>query len=263
MRKKLVIINPFLLIVITQFLLLAIFFLAGCKPVVKEPGTRSPLYNQSLNEQLDELADKNLSGLDASLLHSDGFYFNYTPRAEARYEVAKDDVFTLSMGSFKSTEISFLGVMLGDSYESVVERLGIPDTFFIPADKSYINLDYMRKIGIPGSSPAITLHFENNTLIRITVKPSFQKYLQGNMSIGTPKAIIYYLLDVPDYQDFVANLKAFHYVEKGVDIYFKADKIDRMSFYMPREFKGVKYVTVVKEIDKGVFVNVTEAVLIE
>ncbi|MBN2458756.1 hypothetical protein JXB28_00580 [Candidatus Woesearchaeota archaeon] len=244
-------------LLVSILLLFSLSLLSGCKPQTEPTVITDPLFNQTINENLDEIVKP------AEKPSFEEFYFEYSPRNEAEYEIAEDDIFTLSMGDFKSTGISFLGVMLGDSYESVIERLGIPDQMFTPADKSYSNLDYKKKIGIGSTAPGLTIHVENNTVTRITVKPSFQKYLQGNTSIGTAKETIYYLLDVPDYQDFTSNLRVFHYVEKGVEIYLKADKIDRISFFMPREFKGVQYRSVSEQTSQGILTNTTEAVPIE
>jgi len=242
---------------VVLMLLSSLALLAGCKPQQEPTSVTGPLFNQTVNEQIANLTTPIVKPA------FEEFYFNYTTRPQAKYEIAEDDVFTLSMGNFTSTEISFFGVMLGDSYESVIERLGIPDLMFTPADRSYSNLDYRTKIGIGGTIPGMTIHIENNTVTRITVKPSFQKYLHGNTSIGTTKETVYYLLDVPDYQDFTSNLKAFHYVAKGMDVYLRADKVERISFFMPKEFKGVQYRTVATEVTQGVFTNSTEAVLVE
>jgi len=244
-------------LVLLSLVLCSLTLFSGCKPEAQPNGEFNPLFNQTINQQIDNLTTPIVKPA------FEEFYFNYTQRPEAKYEIAEDDVFTLSMGDFNSTEISFFGVMLGDSYETVIEMLGIPDLIFTAADRSYTNLDYRTKIGIGSTIPGITIHLENNTVTRITVKPSFQKYLHGNTSIGTTKEIIYYLLDVPDYQDFASNLKAFHYVEKGMDLYLGADKIARISFFMPKEFKGVQYRTINAEIAQGIFTNSTEAVLVE
>ena len=95
------------------------------------------------------------------------------------------------------------------------------------------------------------------------MKPAFNKYLHGNTSIGTDKEVIYALLDIPDYQSFLSVFRVFHYVEKGLEIYFKNRYVNRMSFFFPKEFRGVEYVTVQKITREGIFVNITEPVLIE
>ncbi len=236
------------------FMAIAAVILSGCKPPIAQEIT-IPLFNQSINEQIENLTIPETDFVE--------FYYNYTPTNRSRYEIAEHDVFTLSMGNFTSAEISFLGIMLGDSYEYVLEGLGIPDVLFIPADESYKNMEYRDKIGIGGELSGISFHLENDTVTRITVKSPFNKYLQGNTSTGIDKEVIYYLLDVPDYQDFVSVLRVFHYVEKGADIYFRNRYVDRMSFYMPKEFKGVEYMTFYKMISEGIFVNATEPVLRE
>jgi len=249
--KKTMLVIGFLLV------LASLLLLTGCWP--KQPESQpSPLFNESLNQQIENLTVPT-EPTDSFV----EFMFNYTARPEAKYEIARDDIFTMSMGNFTSSEISFFGVMLGDSYESVLERLGIPDVMYIPADESYKNLEYRKKIGIGGQLSGLTLHIENNTVTRINVKPAFNKYLQGNTSLGTSKEIIYIVLDIPDYQSFVSVYRVFHYVEKGVELYFKGSYVNRMSFFYPSDFKGVEYINVVHEISDGVFANVTEVVAVE
>jgi len=245
------------MITVLGLAIFSVILLAGCKPVT-EGGPTGPLVNDSLNQAIENLTKTNITKEEFK-----EFDFNYTPRIDAKYEIAKDDVFNLSKGNLTSTEISFLGVKLGDSYQTVLEKLGIPDTMYTAADKSYKNMDYFRKIGINTLEPAITYHIENDTVIRVTVKPAFNKYLHGNTAMGQTKEYIYGLFDVPDYQDFVSNLRVFHYVEKGMEIYLKTDKTNILSFILPRDFKGVKYVTVLKDMGDGVFFNVTEPVLTE
>jgi len=164
----------------------------------------------------------------------------------------------LSKGNLSSLQISVFGVMLGDSYEAVVERLGIPDLSFTPADNSYTNIDYRAKLGIGGTDPGLTIHVENNTVTQMIIKSPMNKYLRGNTTLGQDKELIYYLFDPPDYNSFLSSFKVFHYVEKGMDFYLKADNVDRIAFYYPREFKGVEYRTVQREVGPGIFNNITE-----
>ena len=251
MRKELIITSLVLLGTLS-----ALLILTGCKPE-RVTRTSEPLFNNSLNEKIENLT------VVEEPEEFEEFMFNYTPRNDSKYEIAEDDVFTITRGNFTSTEISFFGVMLGDSYDSVIKRLGIPDVMFIPADQSYKNLEYRKRIGISGKFSGLTFHLENDTVTRITVKPAFNKYLHGNTSIGTDKEVIYALLDLPDYQDFVSVFRVFHYVEKGVEIYFKNRYVNRISFVFPKEFKGVEYVTAQKVSQEGVLVNITEPVLTE
>ena len=250
MRKSFVII-VFLLAIVS------LVFLIGCKQSNVENKTGT-LFNESLNQQIE-----NLTNASIPTKEFEEFYFNYTPRNDSKYELAKDDVFTLTKGGFNSTQISFLGVMLGDSYDKVFQLLGIPDVEFTASDKSYKNLEYRKNIGIGEKEAGLSIHLEKDTVTRITVTKSFNKYLQGNTTLGQSKEFIYALFDVPDYQSFVSNLRVFHYVEKGVEFYFDARNVDRMSFVYPHDFKGVKYITVQTEVAKGVFTNTTEPVEIE
>ena len=247
------------LIIMSVLVIVSLVLLTGCKPTTEQE--TKPLFNESLNEQMEELTQVEEEPEEPVVFEE--FMFAWEPRNESEFEIAEDDVFAKTMGDFTSLEISFFGVMLGDSYEDVLERLGIPDVMFIPADESYKNMEYRNKIGIGGKFSGLTFHLENETVTRITVKPAFEKYLHGSTSIGTDKEEIYTVLDVPDYQSFLNYLRVFHYVEKGVELYFKNRYVERMSFIPPNEFKGVEYVTVPKVLIEGVIGNVTEPVLIE
>jgi hypothetical protein len=248
-------------IITTMLVVMAVlaigFALSGCQPdqpLTQNNNDNNTLFNQTINNQIE-----NLSQLPAGFVE---FYVNYTVRNDSKYEIAKDDVFTMSKGNFTSDDISFLGVKLGDSYESVLSNLGQPDVIYIAADKSYKNLEYRRKIGINSNTSGITYHVENGTVTIVSIRPSFNKYLHGNTSFGVKRDFFYAVLGEPDYTDFALDVyKVFHYVEKGMDVYLRADRSAIFSFYEPKEFKGVEYITVQKELSPGVVVNVTEAVL--
>jgi len=251
--------------VITALLLVAISLalLTGCKQAPSEDN-QGNLFNESLNQQIENLTNTNIStNVSVAPEEFKEFYFNYSSRPEAKYEIAKDDVFTISKGNFNSTELSFLGVMLGDSYDDVILRLGEPDAEPNTGDQGYKNLDYNKRIGINGTVAAMTLHFENDTLTRVTIKPLFNKYLHGNTTLGQSKEYVYAVFDVPDYQSFLSYLKVFHYVEKGVEFYFRAKNVDVVSFIMPSDFKGVTYATQQTSLGNGIIANVTEPVKIE
>lgn len=234
--------------------LVAALLLAGCGEKVQS-GLDEPLFNESANEALEEAADSPSGFVE--------FMFNYTPRVEAKYELAEDDVFSLSNENFSSDDISVFGVMLGDSYDKVIEIIGIPDTIEIASDQSYKNVQYRKKIGVSGSYAALSFNVKNDTVDKINIGPLFDKYLSGNTSFGVERSLMYSILGIPDYQDFVDSYRVYHYIEKGVDVYFRADKSAIYSFYEPKEFKGVKYVTRLENMGNGIFANVTEAVLIE
>jgi len=243
MRKGLIFIG--LVIVIISLLLFT-----GCKPKVEDqPQT---LFNESLNQEIEDLTQVEGSEL----------VFNQRP--EAKYEITQDDIFMDSKGNFTSLEISFFGVMLGDSFNEVEEILGPADTTRIPADESYKNMHYKKTLGISGDKePGLNIHLVNDIVTRITVTPSAGDYLQGNTSIGTEKELIYTILDVPEYQDFVATFRVFHYVEKGLEVYLDANKLDRISFIFPQEFNGVEYVTTPTISEVGLIVNITKPVLVD
>ncbi|MBN2142468.1 hypothetical protein JW711_04010 [Candidatus Woesearchaeota archaeon] len=214
------------------------------------------LFNDSLNQEIENLTNPSSTDEDDFV----EFKIDIVKRNDTKYEIALEDAFELSGGNLTSLDISVLGVKLGDRYEEVIYTLGLPDVAYIAADKSYKNLDYSKKIGIGGLVAAVTFHLDNDTVTSINMRPPLNKYLQGNTSLGIEKEYIYSQFDLPDYQDFILNHKAFHYVEKGIDFYINRDQAQIISLVIPREFNGVEYVTVLKE-ENGVTFNVTQAVL--
>jgi hypothetical protein len=245
-----------------QFALLAliilssVFILTGCNQNDVPANNTITLYNQTLNNELDNITKKPVRKFEE-------FMFNYTIRPEAKYEIAKDDVFTLSNGSFKSSEISVLGVMLGDNRTKVEEMLGLANRMFIAADKSYMNMEYGRQIGILNKTNALVIHLENDSVKQINLRLPFKKYTTGNTTFGIGKEYVYYQLGLPDYHEFIGNYRVYHYVTKGMELYTNKDSVDVISFLTPREFKGVKYETVQQVLSSGVVVNTTKPVLIE
>jgi hypothetical protein len=236
---------------------LIMVLLPGCQNQPVTPANNNPLFNQTINEKIDNLTNIN------NTPKFEEFMFNYSDRTDAKYELARDDVFTLSNGNFTSLEVSILGIKLGDSYESVIKNLGIPDLTFIPADKSYKNMEYRQKIGIGGLDSAVSYHIVNDTVVQISVRESFNKYLHGNTTMGKPKEYVYSQIGIPDYQDFLSNFRVFHYITRGVEIYLRVDKTSIISFIPPKQFKGVKWVSMPEEVAPGYFVNRTVAVLID
>jgi hypothetical protein len=238
-------------------MLLLVVLVSGCSQMSR-PGDTNPIYNSTLNDELE-----NLTMPGANSTSSANFMVNFTPRAEAEYDFASDDVFGKAGESFDSSKASVLGIMLGDSYEDVIAKLGTPDLSYIPSDRSYRNLEYGKKIGVSSSITAVTYHIEGDEVTRITMRNNFNKYLVGKTKMGTQREEIYAMFNVPDYMSFLENHRVFHYVEKGLEIYLKTDKVDIISLVPPKEFKGVEYRSVPVEIAPGVWGNVTKPFPIE
>jgi hypothetical protein len=238
-------------IILITLMIFSVFLLA-CTPQTIEQ--EDPLYNEDLNNELEDL--QNNTEVDVNT------EFSYEPRAEAEYEIADVDLFALTNGSFDPKNISFLGVMLGDSYQSVKDRLGVPDVEYEPSDKSYQNLDYHAKIGLERGE-GISFHIVDDKVERIVVKKNFNKFLQGDTELGQSKEYVYTVFDTPDYTDLVSNFKIFFYVEKGLEFYLVRNSVDRVAFTYPEEFKGVTYEVVQEQIGDGIYKNVTRPVRIE
>ena len=147
-------------------------------------------------------------------------------KKEAKYEITETDIFSLS--NFTSSEISVKGIMLGDSFDQVLEKLGYPD-----AQKDYppdiINLEYSKRINLNGTG--LILQFKNKILKKITIREPFNEYLIGKTKIIHSKDEIYNIFGAPDEMKFVpihqGSTIVFRnnmYKDKGLEIYIRKNK---------------------------------------
>lgn len=233
------------------------FIISGCTAKqVNNPVIENPLINETLNNNIENSINSNASspGLNTN--------FSFTLHPDAKYDFGMHDIFTLEGENFDSTKYSVLGIKFGDNYSYVLSKLGIPDVMYVPADKSYKNMEYSRKIGIDSGVTAVTFNLKNDVVTQISMRQNFN-LLKGNTSMGQDKAYLYAVLGTPDYQDFSSGYKVFHYVEKGLDIYMNSDSTKILSIMEPKKYLGVEYRNVLVEISEGVFANVTRTFLIE
>ena len=258
MKKKMSI--ELIIASVSLCLLLLVLVIAGCNQPVVKPENNNTLFNESINNQIDNLTNPDNIDVETKPKFEE-FDFKYAERPEAKYEIARDDVFSMGNLDLISTDISFLGIMLGDSKQDLLDKIGTPNSIYEPADGSYQNYGYGNAIGIAGTSSGILFHMVDDKIERITVFKEFNKYLHGNTTMGQEKQMIYALLDVPDYQDFISNFRVFYYVEKGIEVYLRTNNADRISFIQPTEFKGVEYVSTPTDIGQGVIVNTTQIVV--
>jgi hypothetical protein len=249
-------------ILMITLLLAALLAVGGCRTnSVQQPGLNETLFNQSLNNELEQaISSGNSTSSGSSFVP---FKINFTKNPNVKYDFAADDVFAIAGENFTSLDAAVFGVMLGDSYEDVLLQLGVPDVMFVPADKSYRNMEYGKKIGVSDKVTAISFHLQNDVVDRISMRQTFKPYLVGNTSIGQEKEYLYAVFNVPDYFSFTEFQKVHHYVEKGIELYINRDKIEIISILPPKEFKGVIYKSVPVEIAPGVYANVTKPFPIE
>lgn len=118
----------------------------------------------------------------------------YSERTEALYEITEVDV--LAIENFTSDQVSVMGIVLGDSLSSVIERLGIPDNRNDFPEDNIANLEYSSTIGL--NATGLIIHFQNDKVKRISMLPPFNTYLHGETKVTHTKAEIYAMFGVPD-----------------------------------------------------------------
>ena len=145
---------------------------------------------------------------------------------KARYEITQVDLFTIK--DFHSSELSVMGVMLGDSFDDVLNTLGIPD---IQQDfpPNIRNIEYSKRIDL--NDTGLILQFTDRILTKITIREPFNKYLIGETQINHSKAEIYKIFGIPDDMQFIP-IKAGSFIvfrnniykDYGLEIYIRANE---------------------------------------
>lgn len=148
-----------------------------------------------------------------------------TDQKIAKYEITKTDIFSLP--NFKSDEISVMNAMLGDSFESVLDKLGYPDSQ--REDGNLLNIEYSKRINL--NETGLILHFKDKILNKIAIREPFNVYLIGKTKISHSKDEIYAIFGAPDDLKFVpiseGSFIVFRnniYKEKGLEIYIRKNK---------------------------------------
>ncbi len=161
-------------------------------------------------------------------------YFQIGNTSANPYEITKNDI--ISDKTLDGTKVTVFGVRLGDSQEQVRNEIGNPDNEqFYPPD--LMNWEYGKSLDIENTG--LILQFKSGTLIRMTFKAPFNKYLQGATRIENTKDEVYGLLGAPSAIHHVqANkessraYKIATYAPKNMEIILLADKENGLSFYL-------------------------------
>ena len=147
-------------------------------------------------------------------------------KREAKYEITETDIF--SVPDFKSDEISVKGIMLGDSFDFVLEKIGYPDIQTEPLP-GITNIEYSKRINL--NETGLILQFENKILKKITIREPFNEYLIGKTKIIHSKDKIYNIFGVPDDLKLIpineGSPIVFRnniYKDKGLEIYIRKNK---------------------------------------
>ena len=159
------------------------------------------------------------------------FLINSSPSSSA-YEVTEVDI--VSMEKITSSQISVKGVMLGDSLETVLEKIGHPDkqSLFPP---NIVNIEYSKQLGL--SETGMIIHLVDNKVKRITLKEPFNEFLVGKTKIANTKTEILNALGVPDKIEkipvsqgsaLVMNLYSFE--DRGIEVAVRKQEQNAISF---------------------------------
>ena len=164
-----------------------------------------------------------------SLMDSDSS--NVFNKIESKYEITKTDIFAAK--DFVGEEVSVKGVIIGDTFDEVIEKIGYPDsqTEFPPDIR---NLEYGKKFDLEGT--ALIIHLKNNVVDRITIKPLFNDFLVGKTKIDYTKAQMYNLFGKPDNIEFlrispgsVLLYRLYSYDEYGLEVTVRKNVMNGFS----------------------------------
>tara|TARA_Y100000310_G_scaffold138289_2_gene137203 strand:+ start:17691 stop:18278 length:588 start_codon:yes stop_codon:yes gene_type:complete len=154
-----------------------------------------------------------------------------TPSSKS-FEVTEVDVISLS--NVHASKISVKGVMLGDSLETVIAKIGHPDQqrLFPP---NIINIEYGKQLGL--KETGIIIHFVDDAVKRITLKKPFNEFLVGKTKIANSKTEILNALGVPDSiekvpvsQGSALLMNLYSFEDRGIEILVRKQEQNAVSF---------------------------------
>jgi hypothetical protein len=146
------------------------------------------------------------------------------------YELTEIDMHQYA--DLTAKDVSILGVKLGNSYNTVILKLSQPDLISSYQDGRVKNLEYKTSIGT--KDIGLIMHFENETLTRMTVMQPFNKYLVGETVMNHTKREVYDLFGIPERFRDEAYFRIFAYDSKGIDAFVKKEQLYGISFYLPQ-----------------------------
>ncbi len=141
------------------------------------------------------------------------------------YELTESDVFANI--DFQGYRVSVFNVKLGDSYQTVIKKIGRPDVQQLHPP-NIVNWEYSTKIDTDGSG--LIIHMEGGVVTSFTVKKPFNKYLSGNSKIQGEKEDIYRIFGKPDRLKINYPFTYYYYDNKGLDVIADAGDINGYNF---------------------------------
>lgn len=131
-------------------------------------------------------------------------------QSDPKFEITKSDVIG---NNVPARDITFYGIKLGDTEKDVTKRLGNPD-YDKEYDGNVKNLEYSDKLGM--NDVGILFHLESGIITSITVKQSFNKYLQGDTLIDWTKDEMLQRFGAADSAETVYPFKVYTYNDRGI-----------------------------------------------
>ena len=144
------------------------------------------------------------------------------------FEITQKDLF--SEDDWNPEKVSVFNISLGDSLELVLSNIGKPDDVVPHQAENIVNIGYSKILG--SEKTALSLYFHNDTLDRITVTESFNKYLHGATVINYTKTEIYSKFGLPDEQKDTPQFRVFKYA-KGFEILHSGNKMKAFIITYP------------------------------
>lgn len=149
-------------------------------------------------------------------------------RKKPTYELTKQDM--LFNDGWTSQDISVFDIALGDSMQDVIEKLGLPD---LRTDYPGGSTNFEYRDSLMLKSIGFLIHFENETVTRMTMRPSFNRFLHGNTRIGHSKEQLFQQFGNPDQAQLLSYFTIYKYDDIGLELHIRGQKQIGMSFYMP------------------------------
>ena len=156
---------------------------------------------------------------------------DFRPVSTGKYEISKVDVF--SEKNWKGTDVAVLGVVLGDSKEAVIEKLGLPDKEIQYLGGNATNLEYSKQLTI--AQVGLLIHLDNNKVTRITFKKPFNRFLVGDTQItNQTKQWLFNHFGKPSRMKLLTFFTQYEYHERGLEVFLDGKEMNGFSIVYPK-----------------------------
>ena len=111
-----------------------------------------------------------------------------------------------------------------------IEKLGLPD---LRTDYPGGSTNFEYRDSLMVDNIALLIHFDNETVTRMTMRPSFNRFLLGNTRIGHSKEVLFQHFGNPDQTQLLSYFTVYKYDDLGLELHISGQKQIGMSFYPP------------------------------